>query len=265
MLAASPTPDTANAPATPGYLAQLNDQQRQAVEFGISGADAAETGPLLVLAGAGSGKTHTLGWRVAHLVANGADPQRILLLTFSRRAASELSNRAGHLLARAMQGERSNNALNSAGTSYKTTLPWAGTFHGIGARLLREYAERVGLAPDFTIHDRSDSADLLNVVRHELNLSTKERRFPLKQTCIAIYSRAINAESPLNAVLKHHFPWCAMWETQLRTLFDAYVEAKQAQHVLDYDDLLLYWHAMVSDAELAAEIGARFDHILVDE
>jgi len=265
VLTASSTPDTANAPASPGYLAQLNDQQRQAVEFGISGADAAETGPLLVLAGAGSGKTHTLGWRVAHLVANGADPQRILLLTFSRRAASELSNRAGHLLARAMQGERSNNALNSAGTSYKTTLPWAGTFHGIGARLLREYAERVGLAPDFTIHDRSDSADLLNVVRHELNLSTKERRFPLKQTCIAIYSRAINAESPLNAVLKHHFPWCAMWETQLRTLFDAYVEAKQAQHVLDYDDLLLYWHAMVSDAELAADIGARFDHILVDE
>ncbi|TYZ42930.1 ATP-dependent DNA helicase, partial [Ralstonia solanacearum] len=96
MPAAIPTPETAPAP---DYLAQLNDQQRLAVEFGISGADAAQTGPLLVLAGAGSGKTHTLGWRVAHLVANGADPQRILLLTFSRRAASELSSRAGHLLA----------------------------------------------------------------------------------------------------------------------------------------------------------------------
>ncbi|MGD7278963.1 ATP-dependent helicase, partial [Ralstonia pseudosolanacearum] len=150
-------------------------------------------------------------------------------------------------------------------TAYRTALPWAGTFHGIGARLLREYAERIGLAPDFTIHDRSDAADLLNVVRHELNLSTKERRFPLKQTCLAIYSRAINAESPLDAVLKQHFPWCAMWQAQLRTLFDAYVEAKQAQHILDYDDLLLYWHAMVADAGLAAEIGARFDHILVDE
>lgn len=217
-----------------------------------------------MLAGAGSGKTQTLGWRVAHLVAHGADPQRILLLTFSRRAASELSSRAGHLLARAMQGNTAG-TRSAAGTTYQTALPWAGTFHGIGARLLREYAERIGLASDFTIHDRSDSADLLNVVRHELNLSTKARRFPLKQTCLAIYSRAINAESPLDAVLKQHFPWCAMWQAQLRTLFDAYVQAKQAQHVLDYDDLLLYWHAMVSDAGLAAEIGARFDHILVDE
>jgi DNA helicase-2/ATP-dependent DNA helicase PcrA len=144
-------------------------------------------------------------------------------------------------------------------------LTWAGTFHAVGARLLREYAEQIAIDRCFTIHDREDSADLMNLVRHELGLSKMASRFPTKGTCLAIYSRVVNAEMPLDEVLRDHFPWCTGWAVQLRELFAAYIEAKQAQNVLDYDDLLLYWAQTVSDPVLAADIGARFDHVLVDE
>ncbi len=145
------------------------------------------------------------------------------------------------------------------------SLIWAGTFHSIGARLLREYAPRIGLAPEFTIHDREDSADLMNLVRHELALSGTEKRFPLKGTCLAIYSKTINTEQPLAAVLADSFPWCAGWEAELKRLFAAYVEAKQRHGVLDYDDLLACWAAMMVEPSIAGEIGARFAHVLVDE
>src|SRR6266446_2999452 len=144
-------------------------------------------------------------------------------------------------------------------------LTWAGTFHGIGARLLRDYAEQIGLDPGFTIHDREDSADLMNLVRHQLGLSKTESRFPMKGTCLAIYSRAVNAELPLGEVMGTFYPWCGGWEKQLRELFALYVEAKQTQNVLDYDDLLLYWAQTMSDPVLADDIGGRFDHVLVDE
>ena len=133
-------------------------------------------------------------------------------------------------------------------------LTWAGTFHGIGARLLREYAEQIGLDPAFTIHDREDSADLMNLVRHELGFSKTESRFPTKGTCLAIYSRCVNAEMPIEQVLGASFPWCAGWAAELKELFAAYVEAKQKQNVLDYDDLLLYWAQMVERS------GARRRH-----
>ena len=107
-------------------------------------------------------------------------------------------------------------------------LIWTGTFHAIGARLMREYAEQIDLQPNFTIHDRQNSADLINLVRHQLGFSQTESRFPTKGTCLAIYSRAVNAEMPLDVVLQEHFPWCADWKEQLRTLFSGYVEAKQA-------------------------------------
>jgi DNA helicase-2/ATP-dependent DNA helicase PcrA len=144
-------------------------------------------------------------------------------------------------------------------------LSWAGTFHGVGARLIREIAGQIGLDPAFTIHDREDSADLMNLVRHELGLSKTEKRFPVKGTCLSIYSRAVNSEVPLGEVLGTSFPWCVGWENQLRELFAAYVLAKQAQNVLDYDDLLLYWAQIMGDPQLAKEIGGRFDHVLVDE
>jgi DNA helicase-2/ATP-dependent DNA helicase PcrA len=237
------------------YLARLNPAQRLAVEHG-TGADQAAAGPLLVIAGAGSGKTNTLAHRVSHLITQGVDPGTILLLTFSRRAADEMARRAERIV---VQLAVSRPRL--AGTK----LSWSGTFHGIGARLLREYAGRIGLDPGFTIHDREDSGDLMNLARHELGLSGKTKRFPLKNTCLAIYSATVNTMLPLEEVLQRRFPWCAEWMDDLKRLFLAYVEAKQQQHVLDYDDLLLYWAQMVGEPALAAEIGARFSHVLVDE
>ncbi|HLY95598.1 MAG TPA: ATP-dependent helicase, partial [Sideroxyarcus sp.] len=237
------------------YLARLNVAQRLAVEHGTGGDEVAAE-PLLVIAGAGSGKTNTLAHRVAHLIAHGTDPGTILLLTFSRRAADEMARRAERIV-RQLATDRP----RLAGAK----LSWTGTFHGVGARLLREYAGRIGLDPGFTIHDREDSRDLMNLVRHELGLSAKTKRFPLKNTCLAIYSAAVNTMLPLEEVLQRRFPWCTEWEGDLKQLFLAYVEAKQKQSVLDYDDLLLYWAQMVAEPVLATEIGARFSHVLVDE
>ena len=238
------------------HLEKLNIEQRRAVEHGIRERDTAPAAPLLVIAGAGSGKTNTLAHRVAHLIVNGADPRRILLMTFSRRASAEMTRRVERI-ARAVMG-------TNAGVT-TDALAWAGTFHGIGARLLRDYAEQIGLDPAFTIHDREDSADLMNLVRHALGFSKTEDRFPTKGTCLAIYSRCVNAEMPVEDVLRASFKWCTAWTAHLKELFAAYVEAKQRQNVLDYDDLLLYWAQMVADPAIADEIGGRFDHVLVDE
>ena len=238
------------------YLEKLNEQQRKAVEHGVGLAEGETGGPLLIIAGAGSGKTNTLAHRVAHLIVNGADPRRILLMTFSRRAASEMSRRVERIC---------RNVLGSNSAILTDALAWSGTFHGIGARLLRMYAEQIGLNVDFTIHDREDSADLINLARHELGFSKTESRFPTKGTCLAIYSRTVNSQTPLSEILRQHYPWVAMWEEQLKELFAAYVEAKQSQNVLDYDDLLLYWAQMVGDPDLADDIGKRFDHVMVDE
>ena len=243
-------------PMTVTYLETLNREQRRAVEHGVRKKNAAPGTALLVIAGAGSGKTNTIAHRVAHLIVNGADPRRILLMTFSRRAAAEMTRRVERI-ARQVMG-------SSAGVMTEA-LTWAGTFHGIGARLLREYADQIGIAPAFTIHDREDSADLMNLVRHERGLSKTESRFPTKGTCLAIYSRCINAELAIEEVVGMTFPWCSTWAAELKELFAAYVDAKQRQNVLDYDDLLLYWAQTLSDPGLADEIGDRFDHVLVDE
>ncbi|QQC63947.1 ATP-dependent helicase [Paraburkholderia ginsengisoli] len=248
-VAESPPPfDTA------AWLAKLNDAQREAVEYGADTPDV-PPGALLVIAGAGSGKTNTLAHRVANLVVKGVDPRRILLLTFSRRAAQEMTRRVTRIAGAAL-GTRA--ALAQG-------LTWSGTFHSVGAQLLREYADLIGLAPAFTINDREDSADLMNLVRHELGLSAKERRFPAKGTCFAIYSRVVNTGASLGHVLENAFPWCREWEADLRMLFAAYVDAKQKQSVLDYDDLLLYWSHMAAEPAIAADLSARFDHVLVDE
>jgi DNA helicase-2/ATP-dependent DNA helicase PcrA len=243
-------------PMTVTYLETLNREQRRAVEHGVRKKNAAPGTALLVIAGAGSGKTNTVAHRVAHLIVNGADPRRILLMTFSRRAAAEMTRRVERI-ARQVMG-------SCAGVMTEA-LTWAGTFHGIGARLLRESADQIGIAPAFTIHDREDSADLMNLVRHERGLSKTESRFPTKGTCLAIYSRCINAELAIEEVVGMTFPWCSTWAAELKELFAAYVDAKQRQNVLDYDDLLLYWAQTLSDPGLAGEIGDRFDHVLVDE
>jgi DNA helicase-2/ATP-dependent DNA helicase PcrA len=144
-------------------------------------------------------------------------------------------------------------------------LPWSGTFHSIANRLIRRHAASVGLDASFSVLDRGDAADLIDVLRHELGFSKSAKRFPRKDTCLAIYSHRVNTRRPLSVTLDTLFPWCAEWEAQLTTLYRAYVDKKLANQALDYDDLLLYWHAMMCDERLAAEIGGEFDHILVDE
>ena len=223
-------------------MSSLNAQQREDATFGNS--------PLLIIAGAGTGKTNTLAHRVAHLILEGANPQRILLLTFSRRAAIEMTRRAQRIV-----GE----------LATQVRLPWSGTFHSIANRLIRRHCTRLGLHPTFSVLDRGDAADLMDVVRHELGYSKTDRRFPRKDTCLAIYSHRVNTQGALRETLEHHFPWCAEWEDELTRLYRTYVDRKLTNQALDYDDLLLYWHAMLGDERLARDIGADFDHILVDE
>jgi DNA helicase-2/ATP-dependent DNA helicase PcrA len=225
---------------------KLNAAQRAAACHG--------DGALLILAGAGTGKTNTLAHRVAHLVLRGANPQRILLLTFSRRAALEMTRRASRIV-----GE----------LATPVRLPWSGTFHSIANRLIRRHCARVGLSPNYSVLDRGDAADVMDVVRFELGFAKvakqASRRFPRKDTCLAIYSHRVNTQGALGDTLSAHFPWCAEWEAELTRLYRAYVERKLDNQALDYDDLLLYWHAMLGDERLAREIGSAFDHILVDE
>ncbi len=224
------------------YLEELNEQQRTAVTHG--------EGPLLVVAGAGTGKTRTLAYRVAHLVATGVKPERILLLTFTRRSSEEMLRRASSILAR---------GASAAGHV------WGGTFHAMGNRLLRIHSKAVGLAPDFTVMDRADAEDMLGVIRHELGPQSLMKRFPQKRTCLAIYSRCTNAGDPIEKVVPRYFPWCGEWGNELKEMFRKYVACKQEQNVLDYDDLLLYWSHLVADEQMGDHIGTMFDHILVDE
>ena len=234
------------------YLKDLNRQQRRAVKHGLKDGPAPDIYPLLVIACAGSGKTKVIAYRVTHLIVKGMDPRRILLLTFSRRAATEMTNRVKRITEAALGGQQ-------------IDLPWSGTFHAVGAKLIREYAGQIGLKPSFTILDRSDAADLMNLVRQDLGLSAKESPFPTKNTCLSIYSFTVNSQMPLKVVLAKQFPWCAQWKDELRKLFREYMAAKRRQNVLDYDDLLLSWSGMMSDPKIAAELRGRFDHVLVDE
>jgi len=231
-------------------LAGLNPQQRTAACHG--------RGPLLIVAGAGTGKTATLVHRVACLIAEGVDPVRILLLTFTRRAAAEMLRRTDGVL-------RNLDHVHGTDARLRISRVWGGTFHAMATRLLRIHGKAIGLPVDFTIHDRADSQDLMNVVRTELGLAKTDRRFPKKGTCMDIYSRCVNSWDKLEIVLRDHFPWCDEWEDELAQLFDAYVDRKESAAVLDYDDLLLYWHALLADEKAGEAVRKRFDCVLVDE
>ncbi|OFZ85145.1 MAG: ATP-dependent DNA helicase [Betaproteobacteria bacterium RBG_16_66_20] len=246
------------APASAGATTgKLNERQREAAHAGPA--------PLLIIAGAGTGKTNTLAHRVAHLLLQGIDAERILLLTFTRRAAQEMTRRAQRIAGQ-------EGAAKAAGLS-SVRLPWSGTFHSVANRLIRKNCHRVGLEERFSVLDRGDAADLLDVARHELGYSKIDsmgdgvgaKRFPRKDTCLAIYSHRVNTQGTLEATLRDAFPWCAEWEDELKKLFGAYVEKKLNNQALDYDDLLLYWHAMMADEALAREVGEAWDHVLVDE
>ena len=231
-------------------LDTLNPEQRAAATHPPA------AGPLLVVAGAGSGKTQMLATRLAWLVEQGADPQRLLLLTFSRRAAAEMGRRAGRLL---------HQHLGLPASAPAPVLPWCGTFHSVAARLLRDEAAQIGLAPGYTVLDRADAQDLLALTRQQLGLTDSEQRFPMAPTCGRILSRLQNTREDLHAVLLAQFPWCAAHEADLQRLYTAYADAKLQQQSLDFDDLLVAWWHLMQDPAMAARIAARYDHVLVDE
>ncbi len=222
------------------WLETLNEQQRSAATH--------VGGPLLVIAGAGTGKTTTLAARVAYLIDQGVSPDRVLLLTFTRRAAAEMVKRAADLT-----GAR------------HTGRVWAGTFHAVANRLLRVYGEALGIGQQFTILDQSDAADLMNMIRADLGVAKGQRRFPRKETLLAIYSRSVAAQERLGDVLDKRFPWCAKEAEGIRRIFEVYTGRKRDLNLLDYDDLLLYWKVLTDSNELGRSVADRFEHILVDE
>jgi DNA helicase-2/ATP-dependent DNA helicase PcrA len=222
------------------FLKTLNAQQRAAVLH--------PSGPLLVIAGAGTGKTKTLAARVASLIQRGAQAERILLLTFTRRAASEMIRRAGQVVGEAQ----------AAGV-------WGGTFHAVAHRLLRVYSEPLGLNKGFVVMDQGDAEDLLHLIRTDFELQLALARFPKKGTLLAIYSRCVNAGEQLEQVLDERFPWCQGHAAALKQIFKEYGQRKAQRNLLDYDDLLLYWDQALDMPGVGAALSSRFDHILVDE
>jgi DNA helicase-2/ATP-dependent DNA helicase PcrA len=203
-------------------------------------------GPLLVLAGAGTGKTTTLCARVEWLLGEGVAPERILLLTFTRRAAREMLQRA-------------------AGRAPAAKRIVGGTFHAVAHRAVRAHAASLGLDPGFTLLDAGDAADVLDLLRSEHGHDGSRRRFPRKHTLADIYSRTVNAQRPLGEILDKRFPWCAEWADELSALFRAYGARKKALGALDLDDLLLHWRALCRDEVVGARLSDAFDHVLVDE
>ena len=238
----------------------LNPAQRRAATFGSPAEKGVTAGPMLILAGAGTGKTNTLAHRTAHLVLNGVDPARILMLTFTRRAAQEMIRRTQSIVAQVMTDRG-----KAGDRSVVSRLKWSGTFHSVGNRILRVYAKHLGLDPNFTVLDRSDAADVMDVVRQELGFSAKDKRFPRKDACLAIYSYRVNTRLSLKQTLEEQFPWVREWEADLAQLYREYVGRKQKNRALDFDDLLLYWHAMMQNPALAQSLSRNFDHVLVDE
>jgi DNA helicase II / ATP-dependent DNA helicase PcrA len=245
----------------PTAFDSLNSPQRRAATFGLAVPDkGVNAGPLLILAGAGTGKTNTLAHRTAHLVLNGVDPARILMLTFTRRAAQEMIRRTQLIVAQVLADRG-----KAGDRSVVSRLLWSGTFHSVGNRILRLYAKHLALDPNFTVLDRADAADLMDVVRHELGFSSKDKRFPRKDACVAIYSYRVNTRLSLKQTLEEQYPWAREWEADLTLLYREYVARKQKHRVLDFDDLLLYWHAMMQNPALAQSLSKNFDHVLVDE
>jgi DNA helicase-2/ATP-dependent DNA helicase PcrA len=224
------------------WLEDLNAEQGAAVTHA--------GGPLLILAGAGTGKTTTLCSRVAWLLAQGVSAERILLLTFTRRASREMLQRARALTERA--APRPGRVVG-------------GTFHSVAHRMVRLHATSLGLAPGFGVIDAGDAADLLDLVRQDRGHAASARRFPRAQTMLDVYSRTVNAQTALAEVLAESFPWCEEHREALAEIFRAYVERKRELGVLDLDDLLLYWRALVADEVLGPLLAGMFEHVLVDE
>jgi DNA helicase-2/ATP-dependent DNA helicase PcrA len=220
------------------WLEALNDEQRAAATHA--------GGPLLILAGAGTGKTTTLCARVAWLVTEGVPAERILLLTFTRRASREMLQRARGLVP-------------------SSSRVLGGTFHSVAHRLVRRHAAALGLPSGFGVLDAGDAADVLDLLREEHGHAKSRTRFPKKGTLLDIYSRTVNAQEPLSGVLTQHFPWCEEHREAISALFKAYTARKRELGVADLDDLLLFWRALAADEVIGPLLAASFDHVLIDE
>ena len=233
------TAETAEHPLD-DLTAQLNSEQAAAAMYG--------DGPLLIVAGAGSGKTRTLVYRVAHLLQRGVKPERVLLLTFTRRAAHEMLTRAERLV-----GSLSAHVHG-------------GTFHGTGNRLLRMFGQSAGLPRDFSIMDQADAVDRIGIARANLGYGKQEKRFPKKETLHYIYSRHVNTEIPVEDILGGELPQFADFTDDVLRIFAEYTSGKIERNLVDYDDLLIFWALMLEhSAPLADRIASLYDHILVDE
>src|SRR5687768_8260313 len=251
----APRPRAPLAGRQTDFAAELNDAQAAAATHG--------DGPLLIIAGAGTGKTRTLVYRVAHLIDRGVAPDRILLLTFTRRAAHEMLSRAERLV----------------GTA--SSKVHGGTFHGTGHRLLKRFGRAAGMPAEFSIMDQGDAVDLVGIARASLGVGKKDKRFPKKETLHWIYSTHVNTGRPLDDVIHEGAPQLLDYLEDLNRVYAEYVSRKQERGLVDYDDLLLGWALMLEDlssastpnsgglgfrpSALGQRISALYDHVLVDE
>jgi DNA helicase-2/ATP-dependent DNA helicase PcrA len=233
---------TLPTPRSPGldYRKELNDAQYQA-------ATTVE-GPLLIIAGAGTGKTRTLVYRVAHLINIGVDPRSILLLTFTRRAAEEMLRRASLLI------------------DSRCTQVAGGTFHSFANLVLREFGRRIDLSPSFTIMDRPDSEDAIQLLRTEMGLNYKDRRFPRKQTVAEIFSMSLNKQTTVAELLEREYPHLYDSLDDLLQLYERYADYKKTKALLDYDDLLIKLRDLLAQQEnVRQRLSNLYQFIMVDE
>jgi DNA helicase-2/ATP-dependent DNA helicase PcrA len=222
------------------YQEDLNEEQLPIVT--------APGGPLLVIAGAGSGKTRTVTYRVAYLVEAGIPLDRILLVTFTNKAAREMLSRVELLLKRDVKGI------------------WGGTFHHVGNLILRKHAKLIGYLPNYTILDRSDAKDLIDVCIGEAKIDVKARRFPKGETLQDVFSLSINTGRKLVDVVAYNYPQFEPLTEEIEGIFNLYGQRKKKNNLMDFDDLLFYWWKLLEEnPEVAARYSKKFLHVLVDE
>ncbi|HSP32859.1 MAG TPA: ATP-dependent helicase [Thermoanaerobaculia bacterium] len=222
------------------YEEELNSEQLEVVHAG--------EGPLLVIAGAGSGKTRTLTYRVSRLIEDGVDPSEILLLTFTNKAAREMLSRVEQLV------------------TIDTRRIWGGTFHSTGNRLLRQYAEPLGYRSNFTILDDEDAKEMMESAVSSLGIKTLEKRFPKGDVLLDIYSFVINTRTPMELHLEQNFPHFALYREEMVSVFRRYKERKREANAMDFDDLLVNWKILLEDhPEISGALKRKFRYILVDE
>jgi DNA helicase-2/ATP-dependent DNA helicase PcrA len=222
------------------YEDELNQEQLDVVMAG--------EGPMLVIAGAGSGKTRALTYRVSRLIEDGIDPSDILLLTFTNKAAREMLSRVEQLV------------------TIDTRRIWGGTFHSIGNRLLRQHAATIGYRSSFTILDAEDAKEMMESAISSLGIKTLEKRFPKGDVLIDIYSYLINTRTPLELHLENNYPHFGIYRDEMINVFRRYKERKQEANAMDFDDLLVNWKLLLDDyPDVSAALKRRYQYILVDE